>query len=191
MSNPGEEDATPIASVRQLADTLESGGKPPAAYRIGTEHEKFGFAPAAGYLAPAYEPNGIKAMLDGIAARGWEGIFDQGNLIGLKRDGESVSLEPGGQFELSGGPVASLHETKAELERHFEDVHAVAGPLGFAQSWCGSYRPRAMSAMLATNAHAPPELRVNGPLSNMREFQKAFACPDGSKMARKDRCEIW
>jgi glutamate--cysteine ligase len=124
MSNPGEENATPIESVRQLAETLAAGARPRDAYRIGTEHEKFGFAP------PPYEPGGIRAMLEGIEARGWEPILDQDNLIGLKRNGESVSLEPGGQFELSGAPVATLHETKAELEAHFADVRAVAGELG-------------------------------------------------------------
>jgi glutamate--cysteine ligase len=134
MSNPGDEDSTPIASVRQLAEYLAVGGKPRAAWRIGTEHEKFGFfrpggvAPA--FAAPPYAPGGIEAMLEGIASRGWEGIHDQGALIGLKKAGESVSLEPGGQFELSGAPVASLHETAAELQRHFDDVHAVADGLG-------------------------------------------------------------
>ncbi len=143
MSNPGEEDATPIASeqkaaLRQLAAYLAVGGKPRAAWRIGTEHEKFGFYRAGGagapYSPPPYAPCGIQAMLEGIAARGWEPILDAGNLIGLKKDGQSVSLEPGGQFELSGAPVASLHETVSELERHFKDVHAVAAPLelGFA-----------------------------------------------------------
>jgi glutamate--cysteine ligase len=134
MSNPGEEDATPIESVAQLAATLADGGKPRAAWRIGTEHEKFGFFRAGGagplYGAPPYAPGGIEAMLEGIAARGWERILDQGHLIGLKKDGESVSLEPGGQFELSGAPVADLKETVAEFDRHFADVHAVGGPLG-------------------------------------------------------------
>jgi glutamate--cysteine ligase len=134
MSNPGEEDATPIASVRQLAATLAAGGKPRAAWRIGTEHEKFGFALPGGsqpaFAPPPYEPGGIRAMLEGIAARGWEQILDQGRLIGLKRDGESVSLEPGGQFELSGAPLADLHGTAAEQQRHFDDVHAVADGLG-------------------------------------------------------------
>ena len=139
MSNPGEEDTTPIGHVKQLADYLAAGCKPAADFRIGTEHEKFGFrrpgsphGPA--YSAPPYEPHGIHAMLTGIAARGWEEITDQSNLIGLKAHGESVSLEPAGQFELSGAPVATLHETKAELDRHFADIHAVAEPLhlGFA-----------------------------------------------------------
>ena len=139
MSNPGEEDATPIASGhqaarRQLAAYLGVGGKPREAWRIGTEHEKFGFSRPGGaaraYSPPPYQPGGIQAMLEGIGARGWEPIEDAGALIGLKKDGESVSLEPGGQFELSGAPLASLHETVAELARHFDDVHAVAGPLG-------------------------------------------------------------
>jgi glutamate--cysteine ligase len=132
MSNPGEENATPIESVRQLAETLAAGARPRDAYRIGTEHEKFGFFTAGTnrFAPPPYEPAGIRAMLEGIEARGWEPILDQDNLIGLKRNGESVSLEPGGQFELSGAPVATLHETKAELEAHFADVRAVAGELG-------------------------------------------------------------
>ena len=151
MSNPGEEDATPIESVAQLAATLETGGKPRAAYRIGTEHEKFGFLrpPAANaFSAPPYAPGGIQAMLEGIAALGWEGIFDQGSLIGLKRGGESVSLEPGGQFELSGAPVISLHETADELARHFVDVHAVADGLGLGFAPLG-FHP------LATRAQMP------------------------------------
>jgi glutamate--cysteine ligase len=133
MSNPGEEDRTPIASVRQLAEYLAAGGKPRAAYRIGTEHEKFGFYRAGTqnpWAAPPYEPAGIRAMLEGIEALGWAEITDQGNLIGLKRGGASVSLEPGGQFELSGAPLENLHETKAELDRHFSDVRAVGEKLG-------------------------------------------------------------
>jgi glutamate--cysteine ligase len=134
LSNPGEEDATPIESVRQLAALLAAGGKPRAAWRIGTEHEKFGFhrpgGAAPAFSPPPYEPGGIRAMLEGIAALGWDEIRDQGNLIGLKAGGESVSLEPGGQFELSGAPLASLHDTKAELDRHFADVRDVGGRLG-------------------------------------------------------------
>ena len=146
MSNPGEEDATPIASTRQLADYLAVGAKPRDAFRIGTEHEKFGFA-RQDFSPPPYEPAGIHAMLEGIGARGWEGIVDQGNLIGLKHAGESVSLEPGGQFELSGAPLASLHDTKAELERHFADIHAVAEPLGLGFAPLG-FHPTATRAQM-------------------------------------------
>ena len=149
MSNPGEEDATPIESVRQLAGVLAAGGKPAAAWRIGTEHEKFGFyrpgASAQVWSPPPYEPAGIRAMLEGIAAFGWDEIRDQGNLIGLNKDGESVSLEPGGQFELSGAPLPNLFQTKAEFERHFDDVRAVGAGLGLGFAPLG-FHPMAKRA---------------------------------------------
>ncbi len=63
--------------------------------------------------------------------------------------------------------------------------------LGFAQGWCGAYRPEALRHMIATNTHSPPEFRVNGPLSNLPEFHKAWSCPDTARMVKKDRCEIW
>ena len=150
MSNPGEEDATPIGDTRELAAYFEAGSKPAADFRIGTEHEKFGFrlpgAPqGAAFAAPPYAPDGIEAMLAGIAGLGWEEILDQGQLIGLKKDGESVSLEPGGQFELSGAPVATLHETRAELDRHFADVRTVGEPLGLGFAPLG-FHPTARRA---------------------------------------------
>jgi putative endopeptidase len=65
--------------------------------------------------------------------------------------------------------------------------------LGFAQSWCANYRPESLRLLVATNPHAPPRFRVNGPLSNLPEFATAFHCKEGAPMARsaKDRCEIW
>ncbi|WP_137181102.1 glutamate--cysteine ligase [Roseomonas sp. AR75] len=129
MSNPGEADLTPITSVRQLALWFAAGSKPRTDWRIGTEHEKFGFG-RANLAPPPYEPAGIRAMLEGIAAKGWEPILDNGRPIGLKRGDASVSLEPGGQFELSGAPVPDLHETRVELAAHLREVHEVAGPLG-------------------------------------------------------------
>jgi glutamate--cysteine ligase len=129
MSNPGEADLTPITSVRQLAAWFAAGSKPRSAWRIGTEHEKFGFR-RSDLSAPAYEPDGIRAMLEGVAAKGWQPILDNGKPIGLKRGEASVSLEPGGQFELSGAPMADLHATRVELAAHLREVHEVAGPLG-------------------------------------------------------------
>jgi glutamate--cysteine ligase len=129
MSNPGEADLTPITSRQQLAAWFAAGSKPRSAWRIGTEHEKFGFR-RSDLAAPPYEPAGIRAMLQGIAGKGWEPILDNGNPIGLKNGGASVSLEPGGQFELSGAPMADLHETRVELAAHLREVHEVAGPLG-------------------------------------------------------------
>jgi glutamate--cysteine ligase len=129
MSNPGESDPTPITSARQLAGWFAAGSKPRADWRIGTEHEKFGFR-RDDLSPPPYEPGGIRAMLDGLAALGWEPILDRGNPIGLKRGDASVSLEPGGQFELSGAPLATMHEAAAELADHLREVRAVAEPLG-------------------------------------------------------------
>jgi glutamate--cysteine ligase len=146
MSNPGEEDATPIAGLAELAGYFAAGAKPRADYRIGTEHEKFGFRRAGSgggdWSAPGYAPRGIEAMLEGIAALGWQEIRDQDRLIGLKKGGESVSLEPGGQFELSGAPLRNLHDTKAELDRHFADVRLVGEPLGLGFAPLG-FHPRA------------------------------------------------
>ena len=129
MSNPGESDPTPITSVRQLADWFAVGSKPREQWRIGTEHEKFGFR-RRDLVPPPYEPGGIRAMLEGLTAFGWEPILDRGNPIGLTRGQASVSLEPGGQFELSGAPLASIHETQQELDLHLEEVREVAAPLG-------------------------------------------------------------
>ncbi|MFM2148263.1 MAG: hypothetical protein RLZZ187_569 [Pseudomonadota bacterium] len=129
MSNPGEADPTPITSLRQLAEWFAAGSKPRGAWRIGTEHEKFGFR-RSDLAAPPYAPDGIRAMLEGIAAKGWEPILDGGQPIGLKRGPASVSLEPGGQFELSGAPMEDLHATRVELAAHLREVHEVAAPLG-------------------------------------------------------------
>ncbi len=130
MSNPGESDTTPISSMRQLAEFIAVGCKPAARFTIGTEHEKFGFRHDT-LATPPYEPGGIRAVLEGIAALGgWEPILDRGNPIGLKRGSASVSLEPAGQLELSGGLMPTLHDTAAEIESHFAEVRAVSAPLG-------------------------------------------------------------
>ena len=136
MSNPGQADPTPITSARQLAAWFADGCKPKSAWRIGTEHEKFGFR-RTDFSPPAYAHQGIGAMLAGIMEKGWEPIRDGANIIGLKHGLGSVSLEPGGQFELSGGPMEDLHESRLELAAHLRDVHEVAGPLGLGFAGMG------------------------------------------------------
>ncbi len=134
MSNPGEADLTPITDRRQLAGWFAAGSKPRGEWTVGTEHEKFGFF-RAGYATPAYDGEaGIRAILEGLAALGWAPILDDGKPIGLKRGGASISLEPAGQLELSGGLQADLHATHQELQAHLREIHQVAGPmaLGFA-----------------------------------------------------------
>ena len=129
MSNPGDADATPITSVRQLVDYVAAGCKPRDHFAIGTEHEKFGFR-RADLAPPPYEPDGIRALLEAMATDGWEPILDSGKPIGLKRDSGSVSLEPAGQLELSGGLATTLHETHGEIEAHFAHLRGPAAELG-------------------------------------------------------------
>jgi glutamate--cysteine ligase len=129
MSNPGEADLTPITGPRQLAEWFDAGSKPRARWGVGTEHEKFGFR-RSDLAPPPYEPGGIRALLEGMAARGWAPILDEERPIGLKRGGASISLEPGGQFELSGAVLPNLHATRLELREHIREVHEAAGPLG-------------------------------------------------------------
>ena len=104
--------------------------KPPEKFRIGTEHEKLPFMRKGLTPVPYEGRSGIRAVLERLAARGWEPILDSGNPIGLRRGGASVSLEPGGQLELSGDALADLHATKAELDSHFAELRQVAAPLG-------------------------------------------------------------
>jgi len=121
----------PIERFEQLAELLESGCKPKSDWRIGTEHEKFGFLTDTLKPVPYDGPASIRALLEGLRDRfGWAPVMEQDKIIGLTRNGANVSLEPGGQFELSGAPLATIGETKAELENHLAEVKAVAEPLG-------------------------------------------------------------
>ena len=123
----------PIESKDQLISSLSDGNKPPEKWRIGTEHEKFGFYTADNSPVPYEGPRGIEALLTGMQKRSdWEPILDAGKIIGLVApDGMgAISLEPGGQFELSGAPLENLHETCAESNRHLTQVRDVADPLG-------------------------------------------------------------
>ncbi len=146
MSNPGEGDATPITSLQQLADYLAVGCKRRASFRLGTEHEKFGFRRDE-LSTPAYEPRGIRALLGGLAAYDGEPIVDRDNLIGLKQGGAAISLEPAGQLELSGAPLITLHETRAEMDEHFRQVRAVAEPLGLGFAPLGFHPVNTRAAM--------------------------------------------
>ncbi len=142
MSAPPSGGGTLIESRQQLIEYFAAGNKPRAEWRLGTEHEKFGFH--AKTLKPlAYEgADGIRAVLDGMTRFGWEPVVEGNNTIALARDKASITLEPGGQFELSGAPLATLHETAAENAQHIDEVKEVAGEigasfigLGFAPEW--------------------------------------------------------
>ncbi len=121
----------PIESFDQLAEFLESGCKPASDWRIGTEHEKFGYLADTLEPLPYDGPRSIRAMLEGMQARfGWEPILEQDKIIGLAKDGANISLEPGGQLELSGAPLDSIHQTCDEVNEHLREVHEVADTIG-------------------------------------------------------------
>ena len=112
-----------------LVQWMADGAKPASEWRVGAEHEKFVFR--LGDHAPVpYEPRGIKALLDGLTRFGWTPVLEGENVIALERNGASVSLEPGGQFELSGAPLETVHDICEETGQHLEEVKAVADELG-------------------------------------------------------------
>ena len=118
-----------------LLGAMTKGAKPKDQWRIGAEHEKFGFDKAT-LARPAYDgPNGIKAMLEGLQRFGWSPVEENGFLIGLERRNAegfiaSVSLEPGGQFELSGAPLLTIHDICNETGQHLMEVKQVADQIG-------------------------------------------------------------
>lgn len=126
-------DATPIRSRDELVAWLEAGNKPETAFRIGTEHEKIPFTLSRHEPVPYEGPAGIRAVLLGMQQRtGWEPIMEGDRIIGLADplNGGAISLEPGGQFELSGAPLMSIHETCSEINTHLSHLRQVAEPLG-------------------------------------------------------------
>jgi glutamate--cysteine ligase len=120
-----------IESKDQLAEYLASGCKPAEDWRIGTEHEKFGYCKDSLLPLPYEGPRSIKAMLEGLRdAFGWAPVLEAGNIIGLEKDGANVSLEPGGQLELSGAPLETIHQTCDEVNDHLREVKTVADKIG-------------------------------------------------------------
>lgn len=143
-------DLAPIQSLDELTAFMAEGAKPAADWRIGTEHEKFIYCrdtlKPVGYRGP----NGICEILSRLSeTTGWEIVTDHGLPVGLKGEGAAVSLEPGGQVELSGAPLETVHQTCAEVARHLDAVKAVADPLnisffglGFAPTWTREEMPQ-------------------------------------------------
>jgi glutamate--cysteine ligase len=126
-------DMTPIETRDELVAWLEAGCKPPAQFRVGTEHEKFAFTVTDHRPVPYAGQRSIRALLDGMKhLLGWEPITEGDNIIGMfdVTGGGAISLEPGGQFELSGAPVENVHQTASELMAHLAQLREVAKPLG-------------------------------------------------------------
>ncbi|KAB2911220.1 MAG: glutamate--cysteine ligase [Hyphomicrobiaceae bacterium] len=155
MSTRQDSAPSPIIGSRDdLVAWIAAGCKPAADWRIGTEHEKFLFYIDTLQPVPYGGPRGVRALMEGLIARfGWLPIMEGENIIALKRpEGESggtVSLEPGGQFELSGEPLASVHEVGEETQQHLDQVLTAGSALGigflgvgFSPNWTLAETPR-------------------------------------------------
>jgi len=128
----GAEFSPLITSRADLIEAMARGAKPRSEWRVGTEHEKHVYRKHPLQPVPYEGDDGIGALLEGIRGRtGWHYFYDRDNPIGLRNDGPvgGISLEPGGQFELSGAPHETIHGSAAELRSHLEDCRAVGGPL--------------------------------------------------------------
>ena len=126
--------------IQRLTDYIASGESPPESWRVGTEYEKLAMSKRGARLA--YEDVGSEAgigrLLSELGEHGdWSPIEEAGGLIGLKKDGASITLEPGGQFELSGAPFATIHETYDELQVHLEDLRWLSEHYGVRWAWAG------------------------------------------------------
>jgi glutamate--cysteine ligase len=126
-----DNNAPVIEDRSQLVDYFARGEKPRERWRIGTEHEKFVYWKTPDHRAPSYEePGGIHALLIGLTEFGWKPVYEGENIIALSGPDGAISLEPAGQFELSGAPLTDLHQTCAETGRHLQQVKAVGDKLG-------------------------------------------------------------
>jgi glutamate--cysteine ligase len=123
----------PIESISQLVAYLAAGSKPKSEWRIGTEHEKFPFLTDTLQPVPYHGPRSIKALLEGLRDRfGWDGVYEGEHIIALSDPNSmaNISLEPGGQFELSGAPLNSVHDTCEEVHDHLKQVREIGDALG-------------------------------------------------------------
>jgi glutamate--cysteine ligase len=138
MSGPSDLQGPAITDKRQLVAYHEAGNKPPAAWRVGTEHEKFVFRRADLKRVPHEGLDGIGALLAAMTRFGWKAVREKGSIIALSNDARcSITLEPGGQFELSGAPLETIHQTCAEVHEHLRQVLEVCDELGLGMIGLG------------------------------------------------------
>jgi len=138
MSGPETSAAPPITDKRQLVEWLEKGNKPKADWRIGTEHEKFIYHLKDRAPVTYDEPEGVGTLLERLQGFGWQPVREGQTTIGLVDDvGASVSLEPGGQIELSGAPLETIHQTCDEVHEHLRQVKAINVDLGLGMIGLG------------------------------------------------------
>ena len=138
MSGPSSVEAPPITERRQLVEYHLAGNKPPALWRVGTEHEKFVFRRADRRRVPYEGPDGIAALLHGMTRFGWQPVMEKDNVIALSNDSRcSITLEPGGQFELSGAPLETIHQTCDEVHEHLRQVRQICDESGLGMIGLG------------------------------------------------------
>ena len=131
MTSFRSDKADPVTSKAQLIATLANGSKTKDRWRVGTEHEKFAYFKSNLRPVPYEGENGIQALLTGLQRFGWSPVLEGGKLISLAQKGKgTVSLEPGGQVELSGEAVDNVHQTCGELAEHFAQVKKIGDELG-------------------------------------------------------------
>lgn len=142
MAGTPSDRGAPITDKRQLVAYLEGGNKPRERWRIGTEHEKFAFSRKDFRPLPYDGPAGIRALLEGLTRFGWTPVLEGGNPIALTKGDCNISLEPGGQFELSGAPLETIHQACQEVNDHLLEVKQVCSELdagmlgmGFNPKW--------------------------------------------------------
>jgi glutamate--cysteine ligase len=162
MAAPSAGGGPVIESIDQLVAWFAEGETPPENWRIGTEHEKFAFR-QSDYEPLAYDSSpGIRDLLEGLQRFGWEPVNEGGNVIALSgANGANISLEPGGQFELSGAPLETLHQTCDEVHEHLKQLREVNRELGVAMIGIG-YHP----TLRREDAHWMPK----GRYKIMREY---------------------
>jgi len=146
MTTRTDDKETPLIESRDdLIATFAGGEKPRDRWRIGTEHEKFVYR-ASDHRAPSYdEPGGIRDLLTGLTEFGWSPVIENGNVIALSGPDGTISLEPAGQFELSGAALENLHETCAEAGRHLKQCKSVGETLGVGFLGLGMWPDKARS----------------------------------------------
>ena len=138
MSSQTFVDSTPVESVDELVDWMRLGGRLRERWAVGTEHEKLGWWPDLG-RAPTWEgPRGISVLLEALARdAGYSATREGADIIALARKGLTITLEPGGQLELSGAPLALMSDVEAELDEHLTELTRFSAPLGITWSGLG------------------------------------------------------
>jgi len=128
-------------SLEQLTHTFSQGCRPRHTWRIGTEHEKFGFYRQSLKPLSFDGPSGIAQVLQGLMQFGWQAVYENNLPIALNKDGASITLEPGGQFELSGAPLLTIHDTYIETSDHFDALAIINDALNI-DFLCMGFQPK-------------------------------------------------